>query len=116
MALDGVTSQSLNNQLKHLGASTPIPQFPDSKPLVNPVDVYRSYLAGIISGITGASSQLVYSALQWTRSLDHGDLILAVPQLRLKGSKPAALVMELAKMVREFLQTDPKALMFIYAC
>ncbi|KAF2680741.1 Nucleotidylyl transferase [Lentithecium fluviatile CBS 122367] len=51
----------------------------------NPVDVYRSHLTQLITDITGAPSANVYPAIQFTQSLDKGDLSLATPALRLKG-------------------------------
>ena len=69
--------------------------FPMSYPSLNPVDLYREHLAIEIATILSLDPQFVYSKLQWTTSLDKGDLQLPVPALQLKGKPPQSLAAEI---------------------
>jgi arginyl-tRNA synthetase len=68
-------------------------------PDLNPLDVYRSHLASILAEATGVDAKIVYGTLQWTQTLDKGDLVLAVPALRVKGKKPGDLAQEIVEKV-----------------
>lgn len=92
--------ESLNEQLSNFGISEPLALFPDSNPTTNPVDVYRCYIAHVLAPITGVDLKLVYPALEWTQSLEKGDLILAAPRLRIPGKNPSELTKEWAEKVR----------------
>ncbi|KAH8198146.1 hypothetical protein TruAng_007679 [Truncatella angustata] len=81
-AVDKVTQQ--------LQDLPPLKAFPNCYPDINSTDIYRSHLTQKLSGITGVDEKVIYSALQWTNSLDKGDLVLAIPALRVKG-KPEEL-------------------------
>lgn len=61
-------------------------QFPGSNPLLNPVDIFRSYIARELSVISGVSSSLIFPALEFTSTADRGDLVIPVPRLRVKGN------------------------------
>ncbi|ODA81664.1 hypothetical protein RJ55_00166 [Drechmeria coniospora] len=65
-------------------------RYPSCFPDINPVDIYRSHITSILHDITGVDHSIIYPALQWTATLDKGDLMLAIPALRVKG-KPDAL-------------------------
>jgi arginyl-tRNA synthetase len=65
----------------------------------NAVDLYRAHLTKLIAGVTGASEAAVYPAIQFTQSLDKGDLSLATRALRLKGSDPNELAQKLQNEV-----------------
>lgn len=65
----------------------------------NPVDVYRIHLAKLIAQVTGAPEASVYPSIQFTQSLDKGDLSLAAPALRLKGRDPNELAQKLQNEV-----------------
>lgn len=91
--------ESLQSQLSSLGISEPLPVFPDSNPTTNPVDVYRCYIAETLAPIGGVDIKLIYTSLEWTQSFDKGDLILAIPRLRLKGKKPDEVAKEWAEKV-----------------
>ncbi|RPA94651.1 arginyl-tRNA synthetase [Choiromyces venosus 120613-1] len=88
--------ESLNEQLNNFGISEPLPVFPDSNPTSNPIDVYRCYIAHVLAPITGVDIKLVYPALEWTQSLEKGDLILAAPRLRIPGRNGSDLTKEWA--------------------
>lgn len=66
---------------------------------MNPIDIYRSYLTEIIVQLIDVDAKTVYPALQWAKTLDKGDLILAVPQLRIRDVKPTDLATALVKKV-----------------
>lgn len=69
--------------------------FQNSYPSLNPVDTYREHLSEIIGSLAGLNPSTVYPKLQWTQTMDKGDLILAAPALQIKGKKPQALAAEL---------------------
>ncbi|KAI0128276.1 arginyl-tRNA synthetase [Xylariales sp. AK1849] len=77
----------LTKQFKDLPV---IDSYPNCFPDINPVDIYRSHITTILHGITKVDPKIIYPALQWTATLDKGDLVLAIPALRVKG-KPDAL-------------------------
>jgi len=103
--LDYITSQ-----LETLGISQ-IPTFPGVQlyPGNNPVDVYRAVIIEQLQTITGAEPAIVNNALQWTQDLKHGDLMLPVPALRLKGKKPDELAKEIAEKFSSPLIQKPTA-------
>ncbi|KAI9837783.1 MAG: hypothetical protein M1819_006717 [Sarea resinae] len=76
--------------LESLGISD-LPQYPNSYPTLNPVDIYRVHITEHLAAITGVDPKIIYPALQWTQTLDKGDLTLPVPALRVKGAKPNEL-------------------------
>ena len=91
--------ESLHERLKSLSITEEIPVFPDSNPTTNPVDIYRCIIAHHLAPITGVDINLVYPALEWTQTLDKGDLVVPVPRLRVKGRKPEELATEWAEKV-----------------
>lgn len=56
-------------------------KFPNCYPALNPFDVYRSHLADSIGAVLGIDPVSVFSKLQWTNSLEKGDLVLPVSLL-----------------------------------
>ena len=64
---------------------------------VNPVDVYRAHISKELAPLTGVDAIEIYPRLQWTQTLDKGDVVLPVPALRIKGKKPNDLAVELAE-------------------
>ena len=80
--------------------------FPESNPATNPVDLFRCYIAEKLVAITGVGVAVIYPALEWTNAFDKGDLILAVPRLRVKGN-PQKLAEEWAAKVCFF---------FLFSC
>ncbi|OBR14652.1 Arginyl-tRNA synthetase [Colletotrichum higginsianum IMI 349063] len=83
-------ADQLTAQLEKLSIGK-LESFPGCYPDVNPIDVYRSHITSLLYDVTGIEKTIIYNALQWTQSLDKGDLVLAVPALRVKGKKPAEL-------------------------
>ena len=73
---------NLAKQFKHLPL---VDKMPNCYPDINPVDIYRAHITSIMHDITGVDKSTIYPALQWTATLDKGDLMLAIPALRVKG-------------------------------
>ncbi|KAI6246658.1 Arginine--tRNA ligase, cytoplasmic [Erysiphe necator] len=71
-----------------------LPKYPNCFPELNIVDLYRAHLTSILTKVTGVDESIVYPALQWTQTLEKGDLILPIPALRIKGKKPNELASE----------------------
>ena len=74
---------------------------PNSYPALNPVDIYREHLSSIIGPIVGQEAAAVFPKLQWTQTLDKGDLALPVPALQIKSKKPLQLATEIGEKFPE---------------
>jgi len=92
--------------LKNIGLPE-VPKEPNTYPEINPVDIYRSHITELLAPIAGVDKKIVYQALQWTNSLDKGDLVLAVPALRLKGKKPDEVAADIASKFPESPLIEP---------
>lgn len=90
--------EDLEQMVKSLGLSK-IPKQPNTYPELNPVDIYRSHITELLASISGVEEDVIYRAVQWTQTLDKGDLVIAVPALRQKGKKPEEYAKELASKV-----------------
>jgi arginyl-tRNA synthetase len=88
-----------------LGIERVVLSFPHSAPEANPIDIYRAFIANKLAPITGVGAEAIFESLQWTQSLDHGDLNLPVPRLRVKRAPPAILAKEWAQKVGCTLST-----------
>ncbi|KAF4986065.1 hypothetical protein FDECE_16143 [Fusarium decemcellulare] len=78
--------------------------YPAAFPSLNPLDRYRVAIANEVSSITGADAKLVFESLDRFSSLNKGgDLVLALPRLRIKNSSPAELA---RKVAAEFKTTE----------
>jgi arginyl-tRNA synthetase len=95
--------EGLNANLKSLGVDEPIPELPEASLLFSIVDLYRCYISKLLSQLSGVAPQVIFSALDRTASIDKGDLVLAIPRLRIKGANPSALGAEWASKVNPFL-------------
>lgn len=115
MALSTASSGSsdlshITSQLQTVGISElPQPQGIQLYPQHNPVDVYRAIIIDQVQKITGAEVPIIQNAVQWTQDLKHGDLVLPVPALRLKGKKPDELAQEMAEKFDSPLIEKPTA-------
>ena len=92
----------VNCMLSRLGLKDHITTtgFPDSSPEKNPVDIFRCYIADTLAKVSGVDPSLIYPALEWTTQFEKGDLVLAVPRLRLGNKKkPTELAEEWARNV-----------------
>ena len=55
---------------------------------LNPFDVYRRQISQDLEPITGKPAHEIFDRLQWTQTMDKGDLGLPIPSLRIQGKKP----------------------------
>ncbi|GAB1205069.1 hypothetical protein APSETT445_003736 [Aspergillus pseudonomiae] len=84
-----------------LQSTTETSKFPNSFPSLNPVDIYREHIAEKLGAASGIESEKIYTRLQWSSTLDKGDLLLPVPALGIKGKKPQDLAEELRQKFPE---------------
>ena len=91
-------AEELTSLMRKLGIPEP-PTFPNCYPALNPVDLYRAHIVEYLAPITGAERNVIYNAIQWTITLEKGDLILPVPALRLKGKKPDEIAKDIIEKV-----------------
>lgn len=84
------------SQLEKLSIAAPARaegSFPDH----NTVDLLRNYITEELSKITGVDASIIFPALEWTNTLERGDLLIPIPRLRIKGSDPKKLAEEWAE-------------------
>lgn len=103
MAKDG---SFLGERLSALQIDPRLLDLPESHPEFNPVDIYRCFVSAHLANITGIDRNTIYTALQWTQSLERGDLILAVPRLRVKLGTPSELAKRWAEEVSKSAETQ----------
>lgn len=53
-------------------------KFPNCFPSLNPVDLYRQHIAESLGAAADIDAEKIYTRLQWTNTLDKGDLVLPV--------------------------------------
>lgn len=87
--------QTIITQLEKLEIQEPT-RIQESHPDSNFVDLMRNYIAGELSKISNVESNLIYQALEWTNTLERGDLLIPIARLRIKGSDPKELAIEWA--------------------
>ncbi|KAF3386971.1 Arginine--tRNA ligase, cytoplasmic [Penicillium rolfsii] len=92
MAADSLTASV---QALTLQSTTKTSKFAGCFPTLNPMDIYREHIAEELGKAAGIDSDLIFSRLAWTNTLDKGDLSLPVAALRIK-KKPDELAAELA--------------------
>jgi len=72
-------------------------------PQFNPLDDFKKHIVDRVSKDLGIESTTVYNAIQYTRTLDYGDLKLVIPALKLKDNDHQAVATRLAELVCSFL-------------
>lgn len=103
MATDSTISNGTNpsDHIDTLFSTLQIPPataYENSYPVLNPIDVFRCYITDQLHQITGKDPKVLYPALQWTSTLDKGDLTLPIPRLQYpKGTDPTEKAAELCK-------------------
>lgn len=95
----GSNDSSLADRLSALEVESEFTNFPHSYPELSPVDIFRCFVSENLAKISGVHAETIYPALQWTQTLDKGDLNLAIPRLRLKGKPPNDLAKQWAEAV-----------------
>jgi arginyl-tRNA synthetase len=93
--------QHLVDQVGGLTLDAVTKKYPQTHPEINPFDLYRAHLSNVLAEVSGVDPAIIYPAAQWTQGLDKGDFVLAVPALRVKGTKPDVLASEWAAKVRQ---------------
>lgn len=94
-------SNTFAKHLQKLSINDP-PVFEGSHPEANVVDLMRNYVADELSKVSGVDSKQIYPALEWTNTLDRGDLLIPVPRLvRQKGINPREIAQEWAEKFPE---------------
>lgn len=91
-----MSTKNITAQLQKLSIAAPTVlegSFPD----VNVVDLMRNYISEELSKISGVYTSLIFPALEWTNTLERGDLLIPVPRLRIKGANPKDLASEWAE-------------------
>ena len=96
-AMATLKSDGLQALLNKLGVESFVTTFPSTDLLTRPLDIYRSHLADILVQLTACNPQVAYDSIQEPN--DYGDLEVVIPKLRLKGSNPKELAVELAEKV-----------------
>jgi len=97
------TNAELAGPFIDLRGGKPLPAYSGAFPSINPVDIFRCVITEELAKITELDASLIYPAIEWTSTLDKGDLILAVPRLRVKGS-PAEKAASWAAAVSRSIQ------------
>ena len=92
--------EELAKQAEGLTLEALADKYPNCHPEINPLDLYRAHLANVLEPVTGVDPKLIYTNLQWTSSIDKGDLALPTASLRIKGAKYDQLAKEWSEKVR----------------
>ncbi|EDO16349.1 hypothetical protein Kpol_1059p40 [Vanderwaltozyma polyspora DSM 70294] len=88
-----MSANSIMDQLSKLSIKEPM-VMEDSFPNVNVVDLMRNYITQELSKISGVDEKLIFPALEWTNTMERGDLLIPIPRLRIKGANPKDLAEE----------------------
>lgn len=85
------TVAEIEKAVGSLNLTVPAPHFESANIQAKPLDLFRSYLAGILQELVGCESTLAYSSIQWPNNIWNGDLAVILPRL-----SPGADASELA--------------------
>lgn len=89
----------LERALNALSLGGPVPSFAEADVLGNPLDVCRSYLAGLLCDLIDCDPKVAYNSIQWPNNIDAGDLAIILPKLY-PGVKPDEAAIDLMAKVR----------------
>ncbi|KAK6873024.1 Arginine--tRNA ligase, cytoplasmic [Candida tropicalis] len=78
---------TITESLKELGLSQP-ESLEGTLPEYNAIDVFRNYIADELHRITQVDKSIVIKALDSSKVLEQGDIIVPIPKLRIKGINP----------------------------
>jgi arginyl-tRNA synthetase len=95
-------------RLSKLGIGPILLGLPPLAPSINPIDIYRLYIANAIAHVAGVDEKVALSSLEWTTSPDKGDLVLPCPRLKVKGTNPTDLARKIAAEVRPIIHPRTK--------
>lgn len=84
--------ESLTSTLAALGVNE-LPSIPPGHPSAteHPLNIFRSHIAERLAPIAGVEAKTIFEGLDRSTKPEQGDFVLAVPRLRIKGSKPQEL-------------------------
>lgn len=85
--------------IESLSISALTAQVAEAHPLSNPLDLCRTTLAELLSGLVDCDVQTAYKSIQWPNNIFNGDLSVTVPRL-CPGRKPAESSSQLVDKVR----------------
>ena len=92
------TITGLEELLSRLELKVPVPHFPDTDLLYNPLDIGRSYLADVLSSLVEGDVVTAFGSVRWPNDIESGDLSVVLPKLR-PGVKPNVIAFDLSKKV-----------------
>ncbi|KAH6612471.1 hypothetical protein C7974DRAFT_78256 [Boeremia exigua] len=84
----------LTQLLENLSITAPTSDITGATVLNNPLDLCRTTLAELLSGLINCDVQTAYKSIQWPNNIFNGDLSVTVPKL-CPGRKPAELSSQL---------------------
>lgn len=93
--------ESFTANLATLGVHD-LPPISSAHPDQNPLDIFRSHIAHRLAPIAGVDAETVFGGLDRSTKPETGDLVLAIPRLRVKGGKPQELGEKWQSQVRVF--------------
>lgn len=89
------TLDAVSAKLQKLGLNA-VPMFPGSAPDRNPIDTFRSFVTEELAKVSGVDKNIIFPALEAPIDNKHGDLVIPVPRLRVKGTPAEELAEEWA--------------------
>lgn len=72
----------LQNALKSISLDEEIPKYDEADILRNPLDLCRSYLAGLLCSLVDCEPDVAYRSIQCPNDITKGDFTVALPRLR----------------------------------
>ncbi|PSN65640.1 Nucleotidylyl transferase [Corynespora cassiicola Philippines] len=97
------TVAEIEKAIASLNLTVPAPHYEPANIQAKPLDLFRSYLAGILQELVGCEPALAYSSIQWPNNIWNGDLAVILPRL-----SPDADASELAaNLMRQFPREHP---------
>lgn len=90
--------ETLEQSLTSLNLDVPVPVIEAAEVQVNPLDLFRTYLAKVLAEIAGCDIAAAYRSIQWPNNISNGDLAVILPKLR-PGAKADEVAVELMEKV-----------------
>ena len=72
----------LQSVLKAISLEEEIPKYDEADIFSNPLDICRSYLAGLLCSLVGCEPNVAYRSIQCPNDITKGDFTVALPRLR----------------------------------
>lgn len=88
------STSAITQYLEKLSLKEP-QTYEGSFPQENTIDFLRNYITEELSKISGVDAKLIFPALEWTNTLERGDLLIPIPRIyRVKGANLKELAIE----------------------